>query len=325
LRHNYINQQEQHMASKKESGTAMSNVLRQRAGETIQDDRPGPVIPRATIRLHTYIVHQLFFGRKEGEGRQYRDQCFASFAANLSALWACARADDPYADAKLIQIEEQIDILRDKVTHLLQSLDNLLGSLEDSGIRVETHQSVRPVDVPIAFRTVHASVAVLILGSVDRAIQKALMARHFGLVTEQDWQRVLEQSVAPMRHLFKLAQFRASGATRDDFAANNARARAALEKLGQLPADVLQGLRRPQLGPRPSKSSSLLFADSGDSASAIDDSIVAQSLMAMNPKLSVAPVVVSEQNDNGMEAAPADHPEDKPVVTRKRSAGDVRE
>jgi hypothetical protein len=128
-----------------------------------------------------------------------------------------------------------------------------------------------------------------------------------------------------MRHLFKLAQFRASGATRDDFAANNARARAALEKLGQLPADVLQGLRRPQLGPRPSKSSSLLFADSGDSASAIDDSIVAQSLMAMNPKLSVAPVVVSEQNDNGMEAAPADHPEDKPVVTRKRSAGDVRE
>lgn len=317
------------MASKKDSvTTAMSSALRQRAGESMQEDRPGPVIPRATIRLHTYIAHQLFFGRKEGEGRQYRDQCFASFAANLTALWTCAQADDPYADARLIQIEEQIDVLRDKVTHLLQSLDNLLGSLEDSGIRVETHQSVRPVDVPIAFRTVHASVAVQILGSVDRAIQKALMARHFGLVTAQDWQRVLEQSTAPMRHLFKLAQFRASGATRDDFAANNARARAALEKLGQLPADVLQGLRRPQLGPRPGRGSSLLFAggaDSGDSMGASDDSIVAQSLKAMNSKLSVAPIVVSERNDNEMEAAPADQPIETPVVTRKRSAGGVRE
>lgn len=317
------------MASKKDSGTtAISSALRQRAGESIQEDRPGPVIPRATIRLHTYIAHQLFFGRKEGEGRQYRDQCFASFAANLNALWTCAQADDPYADARLIQIEEQIDVLRDKVTYLLQSLDNLLGSLEDSGIRVETHHSVRPVDVPIAFRTVHASVAVQILGSVDRAIQKALMARHFGLVTAQDWQRVLEQSVAPMRHLFKLAQFRASGATRDDVAANNARARAALDKLGQLPADVLQGLRRPQLGPRPGKGSSLLFtggADFGNNTGAGDVSIVAQSLKAMNPKLSVAPIVVNERNDNEMEAAPADLPTETPVVTRKRSAGGVRE
>ncbi len=44
-------------------------------------------------------------------------------------------------------------------------------------------------------------------------------------------------------------QYRYSGATRDDFAAKNAVARAALEKFGELPLDVLEGTRRSRFAP----------------------------------------------------------------------------
>ena len=53
-----------------------------------------------------------------------------------------------------------------------------------------------------------------------------------------------------MRSLFSLAQqYRYSGTTRDDFAAKNAAARAALEKFGELPQDVLEGTRRSRFAP----------------------------------------------------------------------------
>lgn len=273
------------------SGKDTASVIRQRSGvddsatqSNDAQDRPGPVQPKASIRLHTYIGHQLFFGRQENANRTYRDQCFVTFAANLNSMWTCAQADDPYADARLILIEEQMDRVRDQLKDMLQLMDEILESLHDAGIRTESHVSVRPVDVPIAFRAVHAAVAVQLLGLTDRVIQKALACRHFGLVTGQDWQRILSQTSTPMRHLFELSRFRAGGATRDDFAANNARARAAMEKLGELPADVLQGLRRPKLGPRPSRS--LVFTDTATAAEpSDDDSMLAQSLKALDQKL----------------------------------------
>ncbi|MCM3011726.1 AcaB family transcriptional regulator, partial [Bacillus subtilis] len=53
-----------------------------------------------------------------------------------------------------------------------------------------------------------------------------------------------------LRSLFSLAQqYRYSGCTRDDFASKNAAARAALEKYGELPQDVLEGTRRSKFAP----------------------------------------------------------------------------
>lgn len=262
-------------------------MIRQRGGaedlpRLAEQERPGPVQPKATIRLHTFIGHQLFFGRQDTRPGGGREQCFTLFASNLNSLWTCTMADDPYADARLIQVEEQIDRVKVQLKELMALMDELLASMEDAGIRAEAQSSVRPVDVPIGFRAVHAAVAVQLLGMTDRVILKALAARHFGLVTAQDWQRILSQTVTPMRHLFELSRFRASGATRDDFAANNARARAALEKLGQLPDDILQGLRRPKLGPNPSRS--MVFAGDGGSELPGDDSMLTQSLKALNQK-----------------------------------------
>ena len=93
----------------------------------------------------------------------------------------------------------------------------------------------------------------------------------------------MAKTSTPLRSLFELSRFRASGATRDDLAANNARARAAIEKFGTLPEDILQGIRIPELGPRPTRS--LLFAENAGQEEEIDDSLVSQSLMALESSL----------------------------------------
>ncbi|WP_129247300.1 AcaB family transcriptional regulator, partial [Achromobacter veterisilvae] len=63
-------------------------------------------------------------------------------------------------------------------------------------------------------------------------------------------ERWLNEGAHALRSLFSLAQqYRYSGCTRDDFAAKNAAARAALEKFGELPQDVLEGMRRSKFAP----------------------------------------------------------------------------
>ena len=60
----------------------------------------------------------------------------------------------------------------------------------------------------------------------------------------------LNDGAHALRSLFSLAQqYRYSGTTRDDFAAKNAAARAALEKFGELSQDVLEGTRRSRFAP----------------------------------------------------------------------------
>ncbi len=73
---------------------------------------------------------------------------------------------------------------------------------------------------------------------------------HTALIDRSTLERWLNEGAHALRSLFSLAQqYRYSGCTRDDFAAKNAAARAALEKFGELPQDVLEGTRRSKFAP----------------------------------------------------------------------------
>jgi integrating conjugative element protein (TIGR03761 family) len=202
--------------------------------------QPGPVISAATLQIHTRITVDLFHGHRG----------FTWFAANLNKLWDLSLQDDPYADYRLILIEEQLPLVAQHLANKSEEVEACLGALAGAGIQPVSHQSVRPVKVPLAFRATQAAAAVLQLAALDRLAQRALMARHFGLLTEMDWRSCVSLSARALRDLFALSEYQASGASRDDFASNNAKARAAIERLGDVPTEVLEGVRRPALGPR---------------------------------------------------------------------------
>jgi hypothetical protein len=82
------------------------------------------------------------------------------------------------------------------------------------------------------------------------SISWLILAHHTALIDRSTLERWLNEGAHALRSLFSLAQqYRYSGCTRDDFASKNAAARAALEKYGELPQDVLEGARRSKFAP----------------------------------------------------------------------------
>src|SRR3546814_8353656 len=86
--------------------------------------------------------------------------------------------------------------------------------------------------------------------SSDLIARKLILAHPPALIDRSTLERWLNEGAHALRSLFSLAQqYRYSGGTRDDFAAKNAAARAALEKFGELPQEVLEGTRRSKFAP----------------------------------------------------------------------------
>jgi integrating conjugative element protein (TIGR03761 family) len=202
--------------------------------------QPGPVISKATIQLHTRIAVDLFHGQKG----------FTWFAANLNKLWDLSLQDDPYADYRLILIEEQLPLVSQYLAQKAEDVEERLGALACVGIQPVSYQSVRPVDAPLAFRATQAAAAVLQLAALDRLAQKALMAKHFGLLNESDWQNLVGACAKALRDFFAVSEHHATGAGRGDFASKNARALDVLERLGEIPVEIMEGSKRPMMGPK---------------------------------------------------------------------------
>lgn len=246
--------------------------------QSSEPKKPGPIHSKAAMVLHTNHGHQLFFGKRteesaNGKIKTRNKMGFLTFASNLSHLWTCAINDDPYADAKLIQIEDQLKKVEEKTSEIEKVIDDLIASLTDAGVTIVSDSSIKPIEVPISCRATQAAMTAPMVGKVDRVIKKALVAKQFGLMSGNDMSKILPFTVSPMRHLFSLSLFRASGATRSDFASMNAKAHAAIEKYGELPGDILDGSRKPKLGPRSSTSNN--ENDASSSNDLIGESIFA--------------------------------------------------
>jgi len=118
--------------------------------------------------------------------------------------------------------------------------------------------------------------AVYLLADYDEIARKLILAHHTALIDRSTLERWLHEGAHALRSLFSLAQqYRYSGTQRDDFASQNAAARAAIEKFGELPQDVLEGTRRSRFAPpivrRGQPLSSHVQADAGDTPSAASE------------------------------------------------------
>jgi hypothetical protein len=75
----------------------------------------------------------------------------------------------------------------------------------------------------------------------------------------------LDQGAHQLRSLFGLAlTYKNTGVTRDDMAANNARAREAFERLGTPPSDILQGTRRSEFAPNIQRDNAATYDDEAE-------------------------------------------------------------
>jgi integrating conjugative element protein (TIGR03761 family) len=241
----------------------------------------GSLRSSVNLTLHTHHAARLWFGRQRTDDKPGMIG-MSGFSNLLGRINRGAMQDDPYSDWFLIQIEDKLAQSKEEMATIDARLDHVMAALP-AMMSVGENLSVQPAKFDLFLTTPLAFQGVYLLTAYDELVRRLLLAGHVGLIDYQAKSLWLDEGAAILRRLYGLAQkYKGfSGASRDDFAANNARAQNAREMYafaGEIPQDILEGTRRAAFAPqiiRASAGNTLLEGDDDQDfdVSAIDDSV----------------------------------------------------
>lgn len=200
------------------------------------------------LTLHTHHAARIWHGRAATPERPGIPG-LAVFISITTKMRRGSEQDDPYSDAWMLRIEDKINETKTRLQALREQIDQVLAAVPPA-LSLGENLNVQPVKLPLYVSSPLGFQAVYLLADYDDLARRLILAHHTALIDRRTMERWLNEGAHGLRSLFALSQqYRYSGAQRDDFAANNAAARAALEKLGPLPQDVLEGSRRSRFAP----------------------------------------------------------------------------
>ncbi|WP_431819392.1 PFL_4669 family integrating conjugative element protein [Burkholderia sp. F1] len=200
------------------------------------------------LTLHTHHASRIWHGRAPSEGRA-GIVGLNGYISIMNKMKRGSEQDDPYSDWWMLRIEEKLEHTRAALHTLREQVDQALADVP-AALSIGENLNVQPVKLPLFVNAQLGFMAVYLLADYDEIARKLILAHHTALIDRSTLERWLNEGAHALRSLFALAQqYRYSGTQRDDFAANNAAARQALEKYGALPQDVLEGTRRSRFAP----------------------------------------------------------------------------
>ena len=224
-----------------------------------------------SLTLHTHHASRIWHGRAPAEGRPGIIG-LNGYISVMNKMKRGAEQDDPYSDFWMLRIEDKLTQTKDSLQALREQVDQALADVPPA-LSLGENMNVQPVKLPLFVNAQLGFMAVYLLADYDDLARRLILAHHTALIDRSTLERWLNDGAHALRSLFSLAQqYRYSGATRDDFASKNAVARAALEKFGELPQDVLEGTRRSRFAPPIARRSGKpgTAADAAPSAGAAD-------------------------------------------------------
>lgn len=201
-----------------------------------------------SLTLHTHHASRIWHGRAAAEGRP-GIVGLNGFIAVMNKMKRGAEQDDPYSDWWMLRIEDKLDQTKAALQSLREQVDQVLADVPPA-LSLGENLNVQPVKLPLFVNAQLGFMAVYLLADYDDLARKLILAHHTALIDRSTLERWLNDGAHALRSLFSLAQqYRYSGCTRDDFVAKNAVARAAIEKFGELPPEVMEGTRRSRYAP----------------------------------------------------------------------------
>jgi integrating conjugative element protein (TIGR03761 family) len=263
------------------------------------------------LTLHTHHASRIWHGRAPAEGRPGIIG-LNGFISIMNKLKRGAEQDDPYSDWWMLRIEEKITDTKTRLQVLREQVDQTLADVPPA-LSLGENLNVQPVKLPLYVSSQLGFMAVYLLADYDGLARRLILAHHTALIDRGTMERWLNDGAHALRSLFSLAQrYKYSGTQRDDFAANNAVARAAREKYGELPQDVLEGTRRSRFAPppvrraplaamqlEPTEASASTLAEPADESAA--EAIAEESAPADKPKRSRKSVKAAAESPDGNE------------------------
>jgi len=200
------------------------------------------------LTLHTHHASRIWNGRIASEGRAGIIG-LSGFVSIMNKMQRGAAQDDPYSDWWMLRIESKLEDTKTRLRELREQIDQILADVPPA-LSLGENLNVQPVKLPLFVNAQLGFLAVYLLADFDDVARRLILAHHTALIDRRAMERWLDEGAHLLRSTFALAQqYRYSGAQRDDFAANNAVARAARDRFGELPQDVLEGTRRSRFAP----------------------------------------------------------------------------
>jgi integrating conjugative element protein (TIGR03761 family) len=233
------------------------------------------------LTLHTHHASRIWHGRAPAEGRPGIIG-LNGFISVMNKMKRGSEQDDPYSDWWMIRIEDKLNDAKAQLQALRQQVDQALTAVPPA-MSLGENLNVQPVKLPLFINAQLGFMAVYLLADFDDLARRLILAHHTAMIDRSTLERWLNDGAHALRSLFALAQqYKYSGSQRDDFAANNAMARTALERFGALPQDVLEGTRRSRFAPP----------------------IIRRSGLAREPKVATEPAVETSEHDATADAGP---------------------
>ncbi|MFD1260439.1 MULTISPECIES: PFL_4669 family integrating conjugative element protein [Entomomonas] len=216
------------------------------------ENRIGPLQSQVVITLHTIQAMKLWEGRKATDPKK-RNVIIGlpGFISRLNAIHFTASFDDPYADWDLIKIEDKYNSTRRELSRLINTIKQIKEKRLPKQIKVSENLNINPCELMLISKSPLGFSGAYMLVEYDDFTKGILQLRHLGLIGRTQSEDFINEGSSLMRSFYSVVRnYRNSGATRDDFAANNARARQALERMGELPPkEILEGRKRSEFAP----------------------------------------------------------------------------
>ena len=218
-----------------------------------RNPHPGALRGVTTITLETVPGADLYYGLNENKGsrrsggRVRRIMGLKRFNDLLTRIWENAPTD-PWAFWYLVRIEAAIDKSQARVESLLKAYGNRLNEWK---ITCRQSSSREPLKIEVKFTAPLGYRAANLVVTADGAIRQILHAHHVGMIEDSQAQEELHAVGRSVRAAFETATHY------HDFKVNyqalkkrDPRALQAIEKMGEVPPEILSGKQRPRQVPK---------------------------------------------------------------------------
>jgi len=210
---------------------------------------PGSLAGAANIEIHTRQGWRLVYSRRS-DGSPSPMTGLLRFAARMNAIWAAARADDPFADWFLEKTYHAIETARMEIGDLHRVLAAHFQHGKKKGVNVNVAASSTPVSVPLQFATPYGFMGAYLVSECDELIRACYTCRYVGLISYAKNEQNIRRAMRLVLHAFELQrEYKFHGVTREDARAANAKWNKAVAEMGSPPPDIVAG-RRPRASPR---------------------------------------------------------------------------
>lgn len=215
-----------------------------------KSERIGPLQSQVVITLHTIQAKKLWEGRKATDPKKHNTIIgLPGFISYLNAIHFTSGFDDPYADWALIRVEEKYISSKKELATLAEAIDKLFKDIPKQ-ISVSDNLNINPVKFMLVSKSPLGFKGIYLLADYDELIRKIHQLRHISLIGRTNSENLINEGSKIMRSFYSsLQSYKNAGVSRDDIAANNARARQTIEKFGLPPKDILEGIKRSEFAP----------------------------------------------------------------------------